>query len=336
MPHKHKRKRTEDDAYDLPVSSSAKSSLAHAGRLKNGDTIKRKNTKTPKPSSDKSLYKDDDTPRDFARLLALQKNGRTVRSGLDDGTGTKKTGKKRRGGIEGSQEAGKLSQKTKPSEAESTKAVLPRILPGESLRDFSARVDTTLPLANVSTSNGASRAISKSLGLKEHTTRHNKRLQRMIAQWRAEEEKMKEKEQERVEEAELDEEFDEDEDGTKRETKQLWKQTQLAGKDQKGKKVRTKKRMAAARGLQGEDVSDSDDDDPWRKLSAKKLAETKQRSLQDVVQAPPTLKGPGQKLKVVENIPKRNTVSSRSREELALEREKFLQGWRKMKGLKSL
>ena len=172
---------------------------------------------------------------------------------------------------------------------------VPKILPGESLRDFSARVDALLPLSLSSTKTSAaagapsSKTIARELGLKERTTLHNKRLQKMIEGWREEEEKIKERKREQLDEEEED---GGDDDHERLETGRLWRQAGMANANRKGKKVRAKKRRGGAGddgGSGGSEGEDEEGGDPFAAFTKKKLEETRQRSLQDVVQAPPQL-----------------------------------------------
>lgn len=181
-----------------------------------------------------------------------------------------------------------------------------RIHPHESLRDFSARVDASLPFSNISSqkSNATARAIERSLGLKPRQTKHEKKLQKLISGWRADEERLREKERERADEDEGEDSGNDDDfggliNGEKGEARKLWEeQKRLAGM-RKGKKLKGRQmkktsgtnKRGAGNGYDkdNDDDVDDDDDDPWKALSAKKLAETRQRNLQDVVEAPPTL-----------------------------------------------
>jgi hypothetical protein len=99
----------------------------------------------------------------------------------------------------------------------------------------------------------------------ERKTKHNRRLERMQKEWREEEARRKEK---------LEEEMEERED--EREEQDLLWDGMKAGKGRKKRKG-------------GWGVAEGEDEDPWAELE-KKRQESKQKNLQDVVQAPPELK----------------------------------------------
>lgn len=87
-----------------------------------------------------------------------------------------------------------------------------------------------------------------------------------------------------------------------------------------------------------------EEDDPWAELE-KKRKESKQKNLQDVVQAPPQLKGVKGRLKEygsgggvgvdVRDVPGR-VGSLRKREEVGALRRSVIDGYRKMMGSKTV
>lgn len=213
----------------------------------------------------------------------------------------------------------------------------PKILPGESLSSFSVRVDQSLPLSAIARSS-TNPNLPSDIKVQARTTKHNKRLQRMIADWRTTDAKLKEKREEREEDAD-------NSDGALEEDL-LWDPVRAARVDRKGKKKNSKK---------GKEV-----DDPWKELEKKRREETRQKSLQDVVKAPPELKKVKSKFKVMEedyesvdrkkgdrklvgddvlgvdvkDVP--NSVGSlRRREELSGARRAVIEGYRKMVGKKA-
>ena len=199
----------------------------------------------------------DDTPREFLRLMQMQ-SGKRLKSGLDNGISDKRS-KKRKLNVDNEPE--KLADPTEDNTIEKAEPL--RILPGERMSDFAARVDQAMPLAGVSTTNKGANA--KIDGLKEKTTKHNRRLSRMIKQWREEDEKIRDKQQE-------------DEDGRmdeKEEHDLMWSAIPS------NSKKRTK-------GGSNSNTVVIEEDDPWAVLK-KKRAGTKQKNLQDVVEAPPVL-----------------------------------------------
>lgn len=119
----------------------------------------------------------DDTPKEFKRLLARQ-SGDKLKSGLDEGTRppTKK-------------EKPSADSKTSKSPATEVKEAL-KIMPGEKFSDFAARVDHSLPIA------GLRRRTVKVQGIKERQTKAEKKMHRIQKEWRDEEAKRKEKEEE--------------------------------------------------------------------------------------------------------------------------------------------
>lgn len=261
----------------------------------------------------------DDTPKAFARLMQLQKTGR-MPSGLDDGSKSKK--RKRDAAGDDTEKA------TKRAEAPSSKSnsAIPKILPGEKLSDYSARVNMALPLSGISKSkNPASGDLPK---LREtRQTKHEKHLRRLQQGWREEEARIREREQEEREEreAEMEEQLD------------LWKEWETeAGKNKAKKKGnKSKKKKKGKNGLDSDIDDDDDDDDPWEKLKERDRASRPANPL-EVVQAPPQLTKPREVFKVrggarvdVANVP--NAAGSlRRREELAGERKSIVEEYRRL------
>jgi hypothetical protein len=250
----------------------------------------------------------DDTPKSFARLMQFHTLGKHLPKGLDDGnTQPKKNNKKRK--LDTADTPDTVTAIPEPSQQPRP---IPKILPGERLSDFAARVDQALPIAGLRTTD--KQRASKVPGLKERTTKHNKRLERMQNEWRETERRRKEK---------LEEEMDELED-EREEQDFLWNGI--------GSKAATKKRKQKSR---GGGPSADDDEDPWKVLE-KSRAEAKQRNLQDVVLAPPQLKKVKSKFKEVGggvgvdvgNVPG-SVGSLRKREEMGEVRRKVIEGYRK-------
>ncbi|KAJ9288015.1 hypothetical protein DTO021C3_4419 [Paecilomyces variotii] len=332
MPHKHKRRKNDESAYDLPPSTIAKPLPVREAELKNknknkNDNKNKKNTDVANGAATNKKKKSraggglvDDTPKAFARLMQLQKTGR-MPSGLDDGSKTKK--RKRDGAGDDNNE--KAAKKAQVSASSKDNPAIPKILPGEKLSDYSARVNMALPLSGISKSrNPASGELPK---LREtRQTKHEKHLRRLQKGWREEEAKIREREQEEREEreAEMEEQLD------------LWKEWEAeAGKNKAKKKGnKSKKKKKGKNGLDS-DIDDDDDDDPWEKLKERDRASRPANPL-EVVQAPPQLIKPREVFKVrggarvdVANVP--NAAGSlRRREELAGERKSIVEEYRRL------
>lgn len=245
-------------------------------------------------------------------MIALQTSKKRQRSGLDDGEDNRSSKKKQR-----------KSQPTDISDSQPTTATeqpqpeqqLPKILPGERLSDFAARVDRALPVANL-----ARKGKVNVEGIKERQTKTEKRLQKMYASWREEETRLKEKEEERQE---LEEEAEEE-----------------RGAAYGGQAIAfPTSNRGAKRKKKGTVIGEvQEDEDPWAELERKREV---RRGLHDVVQAPPTLKTvPKEKFKVKEgarvdigNVPK-GAGSLMRREELGGARREVIQRYREMMGRK--
>ncbi|KAF2112909.1 hypothetical protein BDV96DRAFT_497077 [Lophiotrema nucula] len=290
MPHKHKRKADNDDSYDLPPSDRA--APLPVGKARAPNPVPKKKRKVV------DGYGADDTPKAFARLMHMKAKGRP-RDGLDNGPRAKTQKRK--------------AEDAKPAEpVDSESQILPKIMPGEKLSDFSQRVNQALPLASVQ------RKGKKIEGVSDHkVTRHEKKLRRLQEGWRKEEARIRDKEQE---ERELAEEEQDEIDA-------LWedKTTDLPVGGKQGKK--SKRKLVA-----GE--VDVREEDPWEALKKKR---EERKGLHDVVQAPPTFtRIPKEIFKVkngarvnVSNVP--NAVGSlRKREELGEERQTIINTYRKL------
>lgn len=260
----------------------------------------------------------DDAPRAFKRLMAL-KDGRKVRSGLDDGqrkgSSTKKDNKKRK--------AGDASADATEANTTKTDKDVPIIRPGERLSEFSRRVDAALPvmgLVSKTTKDG-----KDPLGLKVVRTRKEKKMHKLYDEWRREEAAIQEKRREEAEEAE--EKFWEENDGLG----VKWRLDAESATGGAGKK-KGKKGKKGTKSVW--EVAEKDDEDPWEELRRKR-GEAK-IGLHDVVKAPPEFKVvPKQVFKVggaavdVGTIPKA-AGSLKRREELQGVREEVVAAYRRM------
>lgn len=242
--------------------------------------------------------------------MQYQETGK-LPSGLDDGQTTSNNSKKRkRGETEG--------------EKDSSAAAIPKILPGEKLSDFAARVDQALPLSGIKKSRKPAPLPDLPKLREERLTKHEKRLRRLQQQWREEEARIREREEEERDEKEAEHE----------EELELWKQWEReAGKGKKKKKTgKSKKRR---KGNDPDTADDDSDDDPWAKLNAQRAA--KPANPFEVAQAPPQLSTkPKEVLKVrrgagvdVANVPAA-AGSLRRREELAEERKSVVEQYRRL------
>lgn len=239
---------------------------------------KSKNKKAPEAQAPTSTKRKrgrgsaDDTPRAFKRLMAFT-SGQKPRSGLDDGVQkTKKEKAKEKAKAKGQEQENEKDKAETPSKAEQEVAAVPTIRPGESMSDFSARVDASIPVAGLI--NKTTRGGKDPLGLKVYRTRKERKMHKLYDQWRAEEKKiqeMKEEELERVAERELEE----DTPWASAGGPMAWDSVPKEGKS-KGKKKRK-------RGGKGQDK----EEDPWEELRRKR-GEGKVK-LRDVAQAPPSL-----------------------------------------------
>lgn len=159
-----------------------------------------------------------------------------------------------------------------------------KILPGEKLSDFSARVDREMPLSEMKRSSQGAAPDAPKIR-EQRLTKHDKRLRRLQSQWREEEAKIVERE-----EAEREERAEEMDDQLR-----LWKQWETEAGKKKGAPQKKKKNKGKGHGNNGD--FDDDAGDPWAKLNNQDRL-NKPANPQDVVQAPPQLRKPGEKFKV--------------------------------------
>ncbi|KAM5442575.1 hypothetical protein MferCBS31731_002454 [Microsporum ferrugineum] len=342
MPHKHKRRGNGADDYDLPPTSIAKSLPTRVekadSKTKKGQTAKKGSKQ--KASSVKELQ--DDTPRAFARLMRVyqESNGKRKKGDGDEELATEQNSRKRK--RQNDSDRNKTSKKNlKAKAAEDAKAAsIPKILPGERISDFAARVDRALPFSELAKrasapKGGKDAVIGKLRDTRQ--TKHEKRLLRLQSQWREEDKKFREKRQAEIEEAE----------GEDEEINDLWKEWEreagvgVKGKSKKASVAHKKKKKKKGTG-NGDDsdgfISSDDDDDPWAKLNQKAKI-TKPINPADVVQAPPEkLAKPREIFKVhgmggakvhVADVPTA-AGSLRRREELASERQSIVEQYRKL------
>ncbi|KIY04128.1 uncharacterized protein Z520_00820 [Fonsecaea multimorphosa CBS 102226] len=302
MPHKHKRKREEDDSnFNLPPTSRARTLSVHQksesiftsdADRKRTQEARRGKKKNSKSKSNGAADFEDDTPKAFKRLMAFQPGagGKKMRpSGLDDGDLSKKKKRKQQREREdrvvpNSESASKpdplggdAGASTEASDTTTTQ--LPRLLPGESLSSYSARVDQSLPLTSIPRHRTRLTSIPGLEKIKTPLTKHNKRLARMQKEWRATDARLREKKQEEHEE--MLEKKEEDEI--------LWLgagiDPTLSTNSNNNNNKKKKKKRKGGDGM--------DDADPWKILEKKRREEGqlgRQANLQDVVAAPPTLK----------------------------------------------
>lgn len=308
MPHKHTRRKDGADSnndFNLAPSQQAKplpnfdSSLKKQHHKKGAkpqqNGAKQQGSKRKRVSTATKDYKEDDTPREFARLMQFQATKKRP-SGLDDGD--RRSAKKRKAAQ--TDDAPKVPAPAPAPE----KIEIPKIMPGEKLADYSARVNQALPIGGL-----ARKGKVQIDGVKERMTKTEKRLKKMYASWREEDARRKEAEEEFQEQQEEDEED---------------QAAKLGGQDITFSSK--KKRMI------GEQADDNED--PWAVLKLKRDAP---KGLHDVVQAPPefTVK-PKERFKV-RNGAKVNVVdvptasgSLKRREELSDARRDVIERYRAM------
>lgn len=303
--------------FDLPPSRIAKPLPVRDQQPKPKDGKKPPETKKangPSNSRRKSAL-DNDTPKAFQRLMQYRTTGKRAPSGLE--TGDKPRDNKKRKRTKTGDDGESQNEITQPeAQASSAKAkqAMPKILPGEKLSDFSARVDRTLPLSEMKKSTGGAK-------VKDHKmTKHEKHLRRLQAGWREEEAKIREREEAERDEraADMEEEL---------ELLKKWEEELRSGKAKKKGTIPKKKKSSG-------DADGDNDPDPWAKL--KKRDKERQANPFDFAQAPPELAKPREIFKVrggakvdVANVP--NSVGSlRRREELADERRNIVDEYRRL------
>ncbi|RAO70776.1 uncharacterized protein BHQ10_006788 [Talaromyces amestolkiae] len=332
MPHKHKRRQKDEATYDLPPTTIAKPLPVHKTK-QSPKPSKKTDTKKHEKQSKGTKKWADDTPRAFARLMRFQQVGKTP-SGLDDGN-DKKPNKKRKRGED---KDGATESKSKPTASKPLEdAPALKILPGEKLSDFAARVDQAMPLSAMKKSQRTGQSENLPKIREERMTKHEKHLRKLQQGWREEEARISAKE---AEERELREAENE-------EIEEMWREAQAeAGVVVKKKKAQLKKKKKGKKKVDDDDDVDDvedDDDDPWAKLNTRERAAKPLNPL-EVVQAPPeSLAKPREIFRVrrgvggaevdVANIPTA-AGSLRRREELAEERKSIVEEYRRLMAAK--
>ncbi|KAK0639048.1 hypothetical protein B0T16DRAFT_422318 [Cercophora newfieldiana] len=312
MPHKHTRREKDLSTFDLPPTQIAKPlPVTSISKKKAQPPAKKSNDDTKKHILKRKRgggETDQHVPRAFKRLMAFA-NGKPTRSGLDNGDAPK-TKKKGKAKVEKQEKQAAPKSEEKPT----TNPDL-AIRPGESMWEFSQRVDAALPLAGLV--NKQVKDGKDPLGIKVKRTKKERKMHKLYDEWREEERKIQERKEE---EKELEEEkaMENDAMGV------TWK---LDMEEQSGKKKKKGKRAR----LIGEDTGK--EEDPWKEI-IKKRGEAKV-GLNEVAQAPPELIKPGKKLLVsgaaveVSDIPKA-AGSLRQREELQDIRNDVVAKYREM------
>lgn len=232
--------------------------------------------------------------------MAFTTRGIKPPSGLDDGL-VKSKKRERAPAV-----AKVAAQDAAPSAADS--AAL-RMKPGERYQDFSARVDAALPVSGLI--GKGTKGVKDLPGIKKQRTKMEKKMHRIYAEWREVEAKRKEALQEAKEEAE-------NEELEVHSTTASWK------KSKKGRKSKG---------------ADDDDEDPWAAVAGNRQSTNSTAGLvglHDVVQAPPQLKAPKAKFRVLDgatvdvlDVPSK-AGSLRRREELGEARRSVVDGYRAM------
>ncbi|KAJ5178340.1 uncharacterized protein N7500_001039 [Penicillium coprophilum] len=331
MPHKHKRRGEADsEHFNLPPSEIAKAlpvrDTAKPKLGKNGKKLANKKDQNQSankaPTHRLKNVTEDDTPKAFRRLMLYQQTGRRAPSGLETGER-----KRKRNATDDETTSSKKSapaaetQKTKAAAKE--KAETPKIMPGERLAEFVARVDREMPLSQMTKSVKSGDAKNKE---QHKRTKHEKHLLRLQKGWREDDAKIREKEQEEREEREFEMEDE----------LRQWKEWEIEAAG--GKKKAAKKNKKKGSNANGGYDSGDDDPDPWAKL--KKRDQERKKNPLEVAQAPPQLVKPREIFKVrggakvdVANIPAA-VGSLRRREELAGERRNIVEEYRKLMAAK--
>ncbi|KAF7122954.1 hypothetical protein CNMCM5793_001130 [Aspergillus hiratsukae] len=349
MPHKHKRRKNDSSIYDLPPTL-----IANPLPVRDPNAPKTKGKKKPTPKSKDAKKEptstfarsksslDDDTPRAFRRLMQMQlraNGGKQAPAAPKPDAGETGSKKRKRDAPDYRNQSSRKKTATAASSAptpttsananpaaSTTAAAEPKptpnlkILPGEKLSDFAARVDREMPISGMKRSDKPASADLPKLR-EERRTKHEKHLRRLQEQWRKEEAEIAEREAaEREErEAEMEEQLE------------LWKEWEMEA----GKGKAKKKGAAARRKKKGDGVQEDDGPDPWAKLK-KRDRMNKPANPFDVVQAPPQLTKPKEVFKVrggarvdVANVPAA-VGSLRRREELASERRTIVEEYRRL------
>jgi hypothetical protein len=255
--------------------------------------------------------------------MQFQTTGKRAPSGLETGESNKK--RKRNAADKAAASNKKPAQaEAKPQVSAKEKQNL-KILPGERLAEFAARVDREMPLSQMTKTTKSGEA---KMNEQRKQTKHEKHLRRLQSGWREEEAKILEREQEQREEREAEMEVE----------LQQWKDWDIeAGGKAKKRAIAAKKNKKKGKG--GDDDDDApdsgdDDPDPWAKL--KKRDQERKKNPFEVAHAPPTLIKPREIFKVrggakvdIANVPAA-VGSLRRREELAGERRNIVEEYRKL------
>jgi len=235
--------------------------------------------------------------------MQLHKTGRGPQ-GLDDGNA--RPNKKRKRGDANPTE-GKPRNNNEPA------LPVPKILPGEKMSEFSARVNQMLPIT------GLSKKGIKVEGIKERRTKKEKKMHKMYAEWREQDAKRKEKIKEAEDKAEEDAAEDEEWEGPGKA-----EPLEVAGGDAVGDKTNKRKRRNGG---------GKDEDDPWAVLNARAV----KPKLYDVAQAPPEFKKVPREIFKVKNGAKVDVAnvpsaagSLRAREALGDARKSIIESYRQM------
>lgn len=323
----HSNSTNKPSTFDLPPTVFAKALPTYDPHKKKTNNKKNQNKKVEpkkKPSAfETKLENGDDAPKAFRRLMQFQQDkAKPSSSGLDTGESRKRK-----------RDAGDDKQRKKKNEPAATSVKesaagsdIPKILPGEKMADFAARVDRELPLSAMKKSNKPASSDMPKIR-EERVTKHEKRLLKLQRQWREEEAQIRDKENAEKEDREADME----------DQLHLWKEWAAEAGTGKGKKNPTttkKKNRGKGRDHQAGDSDIDDDPDPWAKLKNPERMNKPANPL-DVAQAPPQLTKPKEKFKVrggarvdVANVPAA-VGSLRRREELAGERRNIVDEYRR-------
>ncbi|EKV06057.1 hypothetical protein PDIG_71290 [Penicillium digitatum PHI26] len=314
--------------FDLPPSEIAKAlpvrDLVKPKLGKNGKKLKNQGKDQNQSANKAPTHRlknvtEDDTPRAFRRLMQYQQTGRRAPSGLE--TGERPNKRKRNATEDATTSSKKPAETQNPKPAAMEKTEMPKIMPGERLAEFVARVDREMPLSQMTKSVKTGDAKNKE---QHKRTKHEKHLLRLQKGWREEDARIREREQEEREERE---------DDMEAELRQ-WKEWEIeaAGGKKKAASKKNKKKGTNA------DDSGDDDPDPWAKL--KKRDEERKKNPFEVAKAPPQLVKPREIFKVrggakvdVANVPAA-VGSLRRREELAGERRNIVEEYRKLMAAK--